>query len=98
MDMKRRNKSRFTKTDVNSICELNNKLIRYKQGYAFMANMIANISAGEKIPPMLLELLPDDEHARFVHKIIMEWGEEIYRNRDKEKLYDQDKVHKRNDR
>ena len=79
--MKRRDKSRFTKTDVKSICELSNELIRYRQGYAFMENMIVNISAGKEDPPILLDFLPDDENARFVHRTIREWGEEIYKNR-----------------
>lgn len=82
--MKRRDKSRFTKTDVKSICELSNELIRYRQGYAFMANMIVNISAGKEDPPILLDFLPDDEHARFVHRTIREWGEKIYKNKNEE--------------
>lgn len=79
--MKRRDKSRFTKTDVKSICELSNELIRYRQGYAFMANMIVNISAGKEDPPILLDFLPDDANARFVHRTIREWGEKIYKNK-----------------
>lgn len=57
---KRRNKSRLTKTDVNTICEMQRKITAYENYIVAMCSMILNRDI-RKEPALLLDDTPMDD-------------------------------------
>ena len=60
MSKKRKNKSRLTKTDVNTICEMQRKITVYENYIVAMSGMIQNRNALIE-PVVLLNDTPMDE-------------------------------------
>ena len=60
MSKKRKNKSRLTKTDVNTICEMQKKIVAYENYICAMCGLIQRREDLEFKPILLLDTPMDD--------------------------------------
>lgn len=61
MSKKRKNKSRLTKTDVNTICEMQKKIVAYENYIYAMCGMIQHRENLKSEPILLLNDTPMDD-------------------------------------
>lgn len=61
MSKKRKNKSRLTKTDVNTICEMQKKIVAYENYICAMCGMIQHREDLKFKPILLLNDTPMDD-------------------------------------
>ena len=86
MSKKRKNKSRLTKTDVNTICEMQKKIVAYENYICAMCGMIQHREDLKFHPILLRNDTPMDDWMNIAWDGLQEMKKELLELKQKETL------------